>query len=323
MEFAFLKLALAVLDYSGELREGYEFKGLHQKLLFPRTSTAGIASSSGEGFLPMQTLSDEVCRTFGAGAVCRSEDDSITEIEESDLSFLFTGERRNEGDFGLCRHHRSGSRLPDQIHVPIRFGNEPLRFVLPTDEQIVVCQRAFPGCSGIKSAKRMRVEKKFENGCDVASLRLIFLRHGHAKNGAIVQGGEVEAILFRTKYFNNVWVGEVIQIVVDCRDNAAELLWRLTQVAVEKVLVAFPGVGVTGILQRLQPLKHGFEHWLVLQHLEHMVHGGSQFEQPEKLNRPTDIRVCLRFEKSFIFAAASQSRSRVHDNRCIGRPRDS
>ena len=156
VKLALLKRAFAVLDYSGEFWKGHEFKGFDQKLLFPGASGAVMAAPPGEGLFPMQTFADELSGAFRAGAVRSSENDSVAEIEENDVGPFFAAEGRNEREFRLGCHDGGGTGLPDQIHISIGFGNKALGFILPADEEVVVCELAFSEISGAWTGRESR-----------------------------------------------------------------------------------------------------------------------------------------------------------------------
>ena len=163
----------------------------------------------------MQTFADELSGAFRADAVGSAEDDSIAEIEERDFGPFFAAECRNEGEFRLSCHDGGGASLPDQVDISIGFGDKALGFILPADEEVVVCELTLPGRSGIEPAKRVSIEEKFQNCGYVTAFGLKFLGQGQADNRAVIQGREVECISFCAEYFDNVRVGEVVEIIVD------------------------------------------------------------------------------------------------------------
>jgi hypothetical protein len=48
-------------------------------------------------------------------------------------------------------------------------------------------------------------------------------------------------------------------------------------------------------------LQHRLQDGLVLQHLEQMMHGWNQIQEPKKLNSSSNVCMRLGFEKALVF----------------------
>jgi len=76
---------------------------------------------------------------------------------------------------------------------------------------------------------------------------LIFLRQRDADNCAFIQSRKFKTILLRTEHLADLGIGEVIEIIVDGRNDAAELLCRLMQEAVQEMIVTFSSIRIAFI----------------------------------------------------------------------------
>src|ERR1700684_1782875 len=84
----------------------------------------------------------------------------------------------------------------------------------------------------------MRVKQHFEEGVHVAAFHLIFLRHGHANDFAVVNVGKLKGIAFAhgTKYFSDVRGAETLQIIPNGFTDSAHLFWRLILVSLDEMV---------------------------------------------------------------------------------------
>ena len=122
------------------------------------------------------------------------------------------------------------------------------------------------------------------------------------------------------KDFDNVGVGEIVQIIVNRGNNSSELLRRLAKIGVQKMIVAFPGVGIPSIFERLQTLQERFQDGLVLENLEQMMHRGNQIQKTKELDSSSDVCVGLRLEEPFVFGPGGERGRGIDDDGRIGRP---
>ena len=84
----------------------------------------------------------------------------------------------------------------------------------------------------------MRVKQHFEKGVHVAAFHLIFLRHGHANDFAVVNVGKFKGVAFAygTKDLCDVRGAETLQIIPNGFTDTTHLFGRLIQLAVDEMV---------------------------------------------------------------------------------------
>jgi hypothetical protein len=121
-------------------------------------------------------------------------------------------------------------------HAVFACGYEPLRFVGPKDQQIVPLALL---CRFVEAAQSVRVEQHFEKCVDIAPLHLELLRHRHANDLAAIQISEVETVSGGAENLGDFWSDEWLEIIGDRFFHAADLLWRLREKTIRKMLGEF------------------------------------------------------------------------------------
>ena len=84
----FLEPLVTVLNHRRKFRQRHQFISLDQVLFFAGPGDTVAAATTRVRFFPDHPFADEICRCFSASAICRFEDNSVSQIQCCHVRFV-------------------------------------------------------------------------------------------------------------------------------------------------------------------------------------------------------------------------------------------
>jgi len=84
----FLEALVTVLNHRCEFRQRHQFIRFDQVLFFAGPGDTVAAVATRVRFFPDHPFADEICRCFSASAICRFEDNSVSQIQRYRVRFV-------------------------------------------------------------------------------------------------------------------------------------------------------------------------------------------------------------------------------------------